>query len=51
VHKPIEQDAVVALVALGIAKNQAEAAVQKVLKLEPDTDQLELLIKKALKSI
>jgi Holliday junction DNA helicase RuvA len=50
-QKPIEQDAVVALVALGIAKNQAEAAVQKVLKLEPNTDQLESLIKKALKSI
>lgn len=49
--KPVEQDAVVALVALGIAKNQAEAAVQKVLKLEPDTEQLEILIKKALKSI
>jgi Holliday junction DNA helicase RuvA len=47
----IEQDAIVALTALGIAKNQAEAAVQKVMKLEPNTDQLEILIKKALKSI
>ena len=47
----IEQDAIVALTALGIAKNQAEAAVQKVMKLEPNTDHLEILIKKALKSI
>jgi len=47
----LEQDAIVALTALGIAKNQAEAAVQKVMKLEPNTDHLEILIKKALKSI
>lgn len=47
----VENDAVQALVALGIARTMAEGAVQKVLKAEPDQTQLELLIKKALKAI
>jgi len=49
--KSVENDAITALVSLGIAKNQAESAIQKVLKAEPAIDQLELLIKKALKAI
>jgi Holliday junction DNA helicase RuvA len=49
--KSMENDALTALISLGIAKNQAEAAVQKVLKSEPAVDQLEILIKKALKAI
>jgi Holliday junction DNA helicase RuvA len=49
--KSMENDALTALISLGIAKNQAEAAVQKVLKAEPSVDQLEILIKKALKAI
>lgn len=47
----VENDAVQALVSLGIARTMAEGAVQKVLKAEPDQTQLELLIKKALKAI
>lgn len=47
----IEQDAAIALTALGISKSQAEQAVQKIIKLEPDIHILEDLIKKALKAI
>lgn len=44
-------DAVNTLVALGISKNQADIAVQKVLAAEPHQTNLEDLIKKALKNI
>ncbi|HRN79339.1 MAG TPA: Holliday junction branch migration protein RuvA [Ferruginibacter sp.] len=46
-----QHDAVQALTALGIAKNMAEQAIQKVIKQEPHINQLEDLIKKALKAI
>lgn len=46
-----QHDAVQALTALGIAKNMAEQAVQKIIKQEPQINQLEDLIKKALKAI
>lgn len=47
----MESDAVNALMALGITKNMAEQAVLKILKQEPTINQLEELIKKALKAI
>lgn len=50
-NNTLGQDAFYALVALGISKAQAEQAVNKVLKLEPLTNKLEELIKKALKTI
>lgn len=46
----MNQDALTALTALGISRNQAEAAIQKVQQSGPIT-QLEDLIKKALKAI
>lgn len=47
----LEQDALVALMALGIAKNQSELTIQKVIRLEPGINNLEELIKKVLKAI
>jgi len=47
----IEQDALIALTSLGIAKIQAEQAIQKVMQTEADINNLEILIKKALKAI
>lgn len=47
----IQQDALNALVALGISKAQAEAAVKKIAATDPDSNNLEDLIKKALKAI
>ena len=47
----LEQDAVIALTALGISKAQAEQAIQKVIRIEPESHNLEVLIKKALKAI
>jgi Holliday junction DNA helicase RuvA len=47
----IEQDALIALTALGISRNQAELALQKILKSDQETNSLEELIKKALKAI
>lgn len=46
-----EKDASNALVALGIAPKQAEAAVKKILSAHPDIIKLEDLIKQALKAI
>lgn len=46
-----EQDALNALIALGIGRPVAEQALNKVLKANPSIDQLEELIKKTLKSI
>ncbi|QEH43720.1 Holliday junction branch migration protein RuvA [Chitinophaga sp. XS-30] len=50
-HNTIQEDALNALVTLGIARNMAEQAVQRVLKAEPQLNELELLIKKSLKSL
>lgn len=47
----LNNDALNALVALGIARQVADQAIKKVMKSEPDLNQLEELIKKALKAI
>ncbi|MEI9934108.1 MAG: Holliday junction branch migration protein RuvA [Ferruginibacter sp.] len=47
----IQQDAFNALAALGISRQQAEGAVQKIILSEPHITNLEELIKKALKII
>lgn len=47
----IEQDAHVALMALGISKSQSEQAIKKVMHNQPTLNNLEELIKKALKAI
>lgn len=47
----LKQDALVALMALGIAKNQSELTIKKVIRLEPGINNLEELIKKVLKAI
>lgn len=47
----LEQDALQALTALGIARNQAEQSIKKVIREEPGIKQLEILIKKALQAI
>lgn len=46
-----QQDALNALVSLGISRPQAEAAIQKINLVEPNINNLEELIKKALKAI
>ena len=46
-----EQDALNALMALGIAKPVGELAIRKIMAAEPETNQLEILIKKSLKAI
>lgn len=47
----MEQDALTALTALGITRAQAELSIQKIIRAEPSINQLEDLIKKALKAI
>jgi holliday junction DNA helicase RuvA len=47
----LQQDALNALIALGISKPQAESALQKLNNTQPGINNLEELIKKALKSI
>ncbi len=47
----LQQDALNALVALGISKPMAETSIQKTIKTEPGINSLEELIKKALKTI
>ncbi|MDN3658728.1 Holliday junction branch migration protein RuvA [Ferruginibacter paludis] len=47
----LQQDALNALVSLGISRPQAELAIQKINHTEPDINNLEDLIKKALKAI
>ena len=51
INNTLEQDALNALIALGIARNTGEQAVQRVLKADPDLSQVEDIIKKALKTI
>jgi holliday junction DNA helicase RuvA len=47
----LQQDALNALVALGISRPQAESSLQKIVLAQPDGLNLEELIKKALKAI
>jgi len=47
----LEQDALNALVALGIARQVAEQSIKKIVLSEPSINTLEILIKKALKAI
>ncbi len=48
---PVQEDAIQALTALGIARNQAELAIRKIMQTEDGSLPLEELIKKALKAI
>lgn len=50
-NNTMEQDALNALMALGISKVQAEQTIQKIIHTEPNIFPLENLIKKALKAI
>ncbi|HEY8916486.1 MAG TPA: Holliday junction branch migration protein RuvA [Chitinophaga sp.] len=50
-NNTLHEDALNALVTLGIARNVAEQAIQRVLKTEPLLQDLEGLIKKSLKSL
>ena len=47
----LQQDALNALVSLGISRPQAETAIQKINHIDPNINNLEELIKKALKAI
>jgi Holliday junction DNA helicase RuvA len=47
----LQQDALNALVSLGITRQQAETAIQKINNIDPNLTNLEDLIKKALKAI
>jgi Holliday junction DNA helicase RuvA len=51
VDNTLEQDALNALVALGISRSQAEQSIKKVINSEASINSLETLIKKALKAI
>ncbi len=51
VANTLEQDALIALTALGISRLQAEQSIQKVIRAEPGINILEDLIKKSLKAI
>ena len=50
-NNSFQQDALIALTALGISRQQAELSIQKIIRAEPSISQLEELIKKALKAI
>lgn len=51
IDNTLEQDALNALITLGIPRSTGEQAIQKVLKAEPNLNAVEDIIKKALKSI
>jgi Holliday junction DNA helicase RuvA len=51
INNTLEQDALNALVTLGIGRAAGEQAVQRVLKAEPSLTAVEDIIKKALKTI
>lgn len=51
INNTLEQDALNALIALGIARSSAEQAIQRVIKAEPSLSAVEDIIKKALKTI
>jgi Holliday junction DNA helicase RuvA len=50
-HNTLEQDALIAMTALGIAKNMAEQAIRKALQSDASHTQVESLIKAALKCL
>lgn len=50
-HNTLEQEALIAMTALGIAKNMAEQAIRKALQLDATHTQVESLIKAALKCL
>jgi Holliday junction DNA helicase RuvA len=50
-HNTLEQEALIAMSALGIAKNMAEAAIKKAVKADGVFNQVEDLIKAALKCL
>lgn len=50
-NNSLEQDALNALIALGIARPAAEQAIQRAIKAEPALDKIEDVIKKALKTL
>ena len=51
INNTLEQDALNALIALGIARPTAEQAIKKVLTAEPDSVRVEDIIKKVLKTL
>jgi Holliday junction DNA helicase RuvA len=51
IYNTLEQDSLNALVALGIPRAAAETAVRKAVQLSPETQTLEIIIKKALQFI
>lgn len=51
IDNSLEQDALNALITLGIPRSTGEQAIQKVLKAEPNLNAVEEIIKKALKTI
>jgi Holliday junction DNA helicase, RuvA subunit len=51
INNTLEQDALNALISLGIARSAGEQAIQRVLKAEPNLTAVEDIIKKALKTI
>ena len=51
ISNSLEQDALNALISLGIGRNTGEQAIKKVMTAEPDLKQVEDIIKKALKSL
>ena len=51
VGNTVEQDALNALMALGISKPVGELAIKKIKSTDPSINNLEVLIKKALKAI
>lgn len=51
IDNTLEQDALNALVALGISRSLAEQSIKKIINSEPSINSLETLIKKALKAI
>ena len=51
INNTLEQDALNALITLGIPRNAAEQAIQRVLKADPATTAVEDIIKKALKTL
>ena len=50
-NNSLEQDALNALIALGIARPAGEQAIQRVLKADPTLEKIEEVIKKALKTL
>lgn len=51
INNTLQQDALNALVALGIARMAAEQAIQRITKAEPGLEKVEEIIKKALKTL